>query len=124
MMSKHPHLHDHEIILDVKHLSVAYGKVEAVRGVSPTEIAGLCDAVGADVHHVRHGVGSDHRGDLLVSTGRARGRFPVSWLDDGNVTASEAGAPPSRSVTMGLCRIPTGRRSRSTHSRPLRCCRG
>ncbi len=25
------------------------------------EIAGLCDAVGADVHHVRHGVGSDAR---------------------------------------------------------------
>ncbi len=36
MMSKHPHLHDHEVILDVKHLSVAYGKVEALHDVSLT----------------------------------------------------------------------------------------
>ena len=35
-MNKHPHLHDHEIILDVKHLSVAYGKVEALHDVSLT----------------------------------------------------------------------------------------
>ncbi len=35
-MTRHPHLHDHEIILDVKHLSVAYGKVEAVHDVSLT----------------------------------------------------------------------------------------
>jgi len=35
-MTRHPHLHDHEIILDVKHLSVAYGKVEALHDVSLT----------------------------------------------------------------------------------------
>ena len=32
-MSKHPHLHDNEIILDVRDLRVAYGKVEALHGV-------------------------------------------------------------------------------------------
>jgi branched-chain amino acid transport system ATP-binding protein len=36
MVSKHPHLHEHEVILDVKHLSVAYGKVEALHDVSLT----------------------------------------------------------------------------------------
>ncbi|WP_153147080.1 ABC transporter ATP-binding protein [Dechloromonas sp. H13] len=35
-MSKHPHLHDHEVILDVRHLGVAYGKVEALHDVSLT----------------------------------------------------------------------------------------
>jgi branched-chain amino acid transport system ATP-binding protein len=35
-MSKHPHLHDNEVILDVRDLRVAYGKVEALHGV------GLC----------------------------------------------------------------------------------
>ena len=35
-MNKHPHLHDREIILDVKHLSVAYGKVEALHGIDLT----------------------------------------------------------------------------------------
>lgn len=35
-MSKHPHLHDHEVILDVKNLRVAYGKVEALHDVSLT----------------------------------------------------------------------------------------
>ena len=35
-MSKHPHLHDHEVILDVRHLSVSYGKVEALHDVSLT----------------------------------------------------------------------------------------
>jgi branched-chain amino acid transport system ATP-binding protein len=35
-MSKHPHLHDHEVILDVKNLRVAYGKVEALHGVDLT----------------------------------------------------------------------------------------
>ena len=35
-MSKHTHLHDHDIILDVKDLRVAYGKVEALHGVSLT----------------------------------------------------------------------------------------
>jgi branched-chain amino acid transport system ATP-binding protein len=35
-MSKHPHLHDHEVILDVKDLRVAYGKVEALHEVSLT----------------------------------------------------------------------------------------
>ena len=35
-MSKHPHLHDHEVILDVKNLRVAYGKVEALHEVSLT----------------------------------------------------------------------------------------
>jgi branched-chain amino acid transport system ATP-binding protein len=33
-MNKHPHLHDHEVILDVKNLRVAYGKVEALHDVS------------------------------------------------------------------------------------------
>ncbi|PKO93768.1 MAG: ABC transporter ATP-binding protein [Betaproteobacteria bacterium HGW-Betaproteobacteria-10] len=32
-MSKHPHLHENEIILEVKGLRVAYGKVEALHGV-------------------------------------------------------------------------------------------
>ena len=32
-MSKHHHLHDHEVILEVKDLRVAYGKVEALHGV-------------------------------------------------------------------------------------------
>ena len=32
-MSKHPHLHDNEVILDVKNLRVSYGKVEALHGV-------------------------------------------------------------------------------------------
>ncbi|MBS1142333.1 MAG: amino acid/amide transporter ATP-binding protein 2, family [Proteobacteria bacterium] len=35
-MSKHSHLHDHEVILDVKNLRVAYGKVEALHEVSLT----------------------------------------------------------------------------------------
>ncbi len=35
-MNKHPHLHDHEVILDVKNLRVAYGKVEALHDVSLT----------------------------------------------------------------------------------------
>ena len=35
-MTKHPHLHDHEVILDVKNLRVAYGKVEALHEVSLT----------------------------------------------------------------------------------------
>ena len=33
-MSKHPHLHENEVILDVNDLRVAYGKVEALHGVS------------------------------------------------------------------------------------------
>ena len=32
-MSKHPHLHDNEVILDIRDLRVAYGKVEALHGV-------------------------------------------------------------------------------------------
>jgi branched-chain amino acid transport system ATP-binding protein len=36
MMSKHSHLHNHEVILDVKNLRVAYGKVEALHEVSLT----------------------------------------------------------------------------------------
>ncbi|MCB4359943.1 ABC transporter ATP-binding protein [Quatrionicoccus australiensis] len=36
MMSKHAHLHDHEVILDVKNLRVAYGKVEALHEVNLT----------------------------------------------------------------------------------------
>ena len=32
-MSKHPHLHENEVILDVRGLRVAYGKVEALHGV-------------------------------------------------------------------------------------------
>ena len=32
-MSKHPHLHDNEVILEVKNLRVSYGKVEALHGV-------------------------------------------------------------------------------------------
>ena len=35
-MSKHPHLHDHEVILEVKNLRVAYGKVEALHDVDLT----------------------------------------------------------------------------------------
>ncbi|MBS1190619.1 MAG: amino acid/amide transporter ATP-binding protein 2, family [Rhodocyclaceae bacterium] len=33
---KHPHLHEHETILEVKDLCVAYGKVEALHGVNLT----------------------------------------------------------------------------------------
>jgi branched-chain amino acid transport system ATP-binding protein len=33
-MTKHPHLHDHEVILDVKNLRVSYGKVEALHQVN------------------------------------------------------------------------------------------
>ncbi len=33
-MSKHPHLHEHEHILDVKNLRVSYGKVEALHQVN------------------------------------------------------------------------------------------
>jgi branched-chain amino acid transport system ATP-binding protein len=33
-MQKHPHLHEHEVILDVKDLRVSYGKVEALHGVN------------------------------------------------------------------------------------------
>ena len=36
MTSKHAHLHDHEVILDVKNLRVTYGKVEALHEVSLT----------------------------------------------------------------------------------------
>jgi branched-chain amino acid transport system ATP-binding protein len=32
-LGTHPHLHDNEVILDVKNLRVSYGKVEAVHGV-------------------------------------------------------------------------------------------
>ncbi|MEI8168041.1 MAG: ABC transporter ATP-binding protein [Rhodoferax sp.] len=35
-MNKHPHLHDHEVILEVKNLRVTYGKVEALHDVSLT----------------------------------------------------------------------------------------
>ena len=35
-MVKHPHLHDHETILEVKDLRVSYGKVEALHSVSLT----------------------------------------------------------------------------------------
>ncbi|HEX6734260.1 MAG TPA: ABC transporter ATP-binding protein [Azonexus sp.] len=35
-MNKHPHLHDREVILEVKDLHVAYGKVEALHGVGLT----------------------------------------------------------------------------------------
>ncbi|MGE5491163.1 MAG: ABC transporter ATP-binding protein [Actinomycetota bacterium] len=33
---KHPHLHDHEVILEVKDLCVSYGKVEALHNVNLT----------------------------------------------------------------------------------------
>ena len=33
-MTKHPHLHAHEVILEVKNLRVSYGKVEALHGVN------------------------------------------------------------------------------------------
>jgi branched-chain amino acid transport system ATP-binding protein len=36
MANKHPHLHDNEVILDVRHLNVSYGKVEALHDVSLT----------------------------------------------------------------------------------------
>jgi len=35
-MSKHPHLHENEVILEIKDLRVAYGKVEALHGVDLT----------------------------------------------------------------------------------------
>ncbi len=35
-MVKHPHLHDHEVILEARDLRVAYGKVEALHNVSLT----------------------------------------------------------------------------------------
>ena len=34
MPAKHPHLHEHETILEVRNLSVSYGKVEALHDVS------------------------------------------------------------------------------------------
>ena len=36
MTTKHPHLHEHEAILDVRNLSVSYGKVEALHDISLT----------------------------------------------------------------------------------------
>ncbi len=36
MMSRHAHLHDREVILEVQNLRVAYGKVEALHGVNLT----------------------------------------------------------------------------------------
>ncbi len=36
MMSRHAHLHDREVILEVQDLRVAYGKVEALHGVNLT----------------------------------------------------------------------------------------
>ena len=36
MVTKHPHLHEHETILEVKNLSVSYSKIEALHDVSLT----------------------------------------------------------------------------------------
>jgi len=36
MVNKHPHLHEHETILEVNRLSVSYGKVEALHDISLT----------------------------------------------------------------------------------------
>jgi len=36
MVIKHPHLHEHETILEVNRLSVSYGKVEALHDISLT----------------------------------------------------------------------------------------
>ena len=90
MMSKHPHLHDHEIILDVKHLSVAYGKVEALHDVSLTirrgeivtvigpngagkttllsALMGLLPATG-DIVYMGHGQGREREVEVLVRHG-------------------------------------------------------
>ena len=89
-MNKHPHLHDHEIILDVKHLSVAYGKVEALHDVSLTirrgeivtvigpngagkttllsALMGLLPATG-DIVYMGHGQGREREVEALVRHG-------------------------------------------------------
>jgi branched-chain amino acid transport system ATP-binding protein len=36
MVTRHPHLHEHEIILEVKNLSVSYSKIEALHDISLT----------------------------------------------------------------------------------------
>ena len=36
MVTKHPHLHEHETILEVKNLSVSYSKIEALHDISLT----------------------------------------------------------------------------------------
>ena len=36
MVTGHPHLHEHEIILEVKNLSVSYSKIEALHDISLT----------------------------------------------------------------------------------------
>ena len=36
MVSRHPHLHEHETILEVKNLSVSYSKIEALHDISLT----------------------------------------------------------------------------------------
>ena len=36
MVTRHPHLHEHETILEVKNLSVSYSKIEALHDISLT----------------------------------------------------------------------------------------
>ncbi len=89
-MNKHPHLHDHEVILDVRHLSVAYGKVEALHDVSLTirhgeivtvigpngagkttllaALMGLLPAVG-DIVYMGHAQGREREVEMLVRHG-------------------------------------------------------
>ena len=89
-VSKHPHLHEHEVILDVKHLSVAYGKVEALHDVSLTirrgeivtvigpngagkttllaALMGLLPATG-EIIYMGHGQGREREVEQLVRQG-------------------------------------------------------
>ncbi|WP_412478323.1 ABC transporter ATP-binding protein [Azonexus sp. IMCC34839] len=89
-MSKHPHLHEHEVILDVKNLTVSYGKVEALHGVDLTirrgeivtvigpngagkttllsALMGLLPAHG-DIAYLGHRQGRDREVEVLVRQG-------------------------------------------------------
>lgn len=89
-MSKHPHLHDHEVILDVKNLRVAYGKVEALHEVNLTirrgeivtvigpngagkttllaSLMGLLPATG-DIVYMGHAQGREREVETLVRQG-------------------------------------------------------
>ena len=89
-MSKHHHLHDHEVILEVKDLRVAYGKVEALHGVDLkirrgeivtvigpngagkttllSALMGLLPASG-EIAYLGHGLGSEREVEGLVRHG-------------------------------------------------------
>ena len=73
MTSKHAHLHDHEVILDVKNLRVAYGKVEALHEVSLTIRRGEIVTVKCfeDNSLVKEQVDLPGKGKVLVVDGGA-----------------------------------------------------